>query len=60
MQTNGSNEKPDTARPATREEVEAIAFRNGVTIRYRGEVLNPNRERRAPDATNPPAAGSVR
>jgi len=46
MQNNGLNEKQGTSRPATREEVLAIAYRNGWEIKYQGEILNPNREKR--------------
>lgn len=46
VRKDGLNEKVDTSRPATREDYEAMAYRNGWTVNFQGEVLNPNREKR--------------
>lgn len=45
VRKDGLNENVDTSRPATREDYEAMAYRNGWTVNFQGEVLNPNREK---------------
>jgi len=63
MRNDGLNEKSDTSRPATREDYEAMAYRNGWTVNYQGELLNPNREKRpgflVPSPATPPARRSL-
>lgn len=50
-----SDEKAKTSRPATRENYEAMAYRNGWTVSFEGELLNPNREKRPGFQASSPA-----
>lgn len=59
-QNDGLNANADTSRPATREDMEAMAYRNGWTVSFNGELLNPNREKRPGFQASSPATPSAK
>lgn len=57
---DGLNESAAISPPATRDDYEAMAYRNGWTVSFNGELLNPNRDKRPGFQTSIHATSSAK